>query len=108
MYETFFRLAHRPFAAAVSAVRYVPTQSLEQARSTLVRVIDRAEGPGLVIGPAGTGKSLVCQLVAQHFRGRFLVALLSSARLCTRRALLQNILFELKLPYRDMDESELR
>jgi type II secretory pathway predicted ATPase ExeA len=108
MYETFFRLAHRPFAAAVSAERYVPTQSLEQARSTLVRVIDRAEGPGLVIGPAGTGKSLVCQLVARHFRGRFLVALLSSARLCTRRALLQNILFELKLPYRDMDESELR
>ena len=108
MYETFFRLAHRPFAAAVSAERYVPTHALEHARSTLVRVIDRAEGPGLVIGPAGTGKSLVCQLVAQHFRGRFLIALLSSARLCTRRALLQNILFELKLPYRDMDESELR
>jgi type II secretory pathway predicted ATPase ExeA len=108
MYETFFRLSHRPFAAAATAERYIPTQSLEQARSTLIRVIDRAEGPGLVVGPAGTGKSLVCQLLAQHFRGRFLVALLSSARLCTRRALLQNILFELNLPYRDMDESELR
>jgi type II secretory pathway predicted ATPase ExeA len=108
MYETFFRLSHRPFAAAPAAERYIPTQSLEQTRTTLVRVIDRAEGPGLVVGPAGTGKSLVCQLLVQHFRGRFLVAMLSSARLCTRRALLQNILFELKLPYRDMDESELR
>ncbi len=108
MYEAFFCLTHRPFAAAASAERYIPTQSLEQARTTLVRAIDRAEGPGLVVGPAGTGKSLLCQLLSQHFRGRFLVALLSSARLCTRRALLQNILFELRLPYRDMDESELR
>ena len=41
-------------------------------------------------------------------RDRFRVAMLASARLCTRRALLQNILFELKLPYRDRDEGELR
>jgi type II secretory pathway predicted ATPase ExeA len=108
MYEAFFSLKHRPFAAAATADRYVPTQSLEQARTTLVRVIERAEGPGLVVGPAGTGKSILCQVLAQHFRGRFLVALLASARLCTRRALLQNILFELRLPYRDLDESELR
>ena len=108
MYEAFFCLTHRPFAAALAAERYIPTQSLEQARTNLVRVIDRAEGPGLVVGPAGTGKSLLCQLLAQHFRGRFLVALLASARLSSRRALLQNILFELKLPYRDLDESELR
>ncbi len=39
---------------------------------------------------------------------RFQVATLASARLCTRRALLQNILFELKLPYRDREEGELR
>jgi type II secretory pathway predicted ATPase ExeA len=108
MYENFFHFTHRPFAAAPSAEIYLPTASLEQARTTLVRVIDRAEGPGLVVGPAGTGKTLVCQLLAQHFRGRFLVALLASARLSTRRALLQNILFELKLPYRDMDDGELR
>ena len=108
MYETCFQLSHRPFAPAPSADRYVPTASLEQARQTLVRKIERGEGPGLVIGPAGSGKSLLLQVLGQHFRGRFLVALLASSRLCTRRALLQNILFELKLPYRDMDEGELR
>src|SRR5690242_21397023 len=47
-------------------------------------------------------------MLARHFRGRFQVAHLAGARLGTRRALLQNILFELKLPYRDMDEGELR
>lgn len=108
MYESYFRLLHRPFAAAPQAEAYVPTGSLEQARQTLVRCIDRAEGPGLVVGPAGTGKSLLVQVLAQHFRGRFHVATLACARLGTRRALLQNILFELKLPYRSMDESELR
>ena len=59
-------------------------------------------------GPAGTGKSLLFQILASHFRGRFQVAHLAGARLGTRRALLQNILFELKLPYRDLDEGELR
>jgi general secretion pathway protein A len=108
MYESYFHLTHRPFAAPPAAERYIPTESLEQSRTTLVRVVERAEGPGLVIGSAGTGKSLLCQLLAQHFRGKFAVATLAAARLSTRRALLQNILFELKLPYRDMDESELR
>jgi type II secretory pathway predicted ATPase ExeA len=108
MYESHFLLSQRPFAPAPSAEAYLPTASLEQARQTLTRCIDRGEGPGLVVGPAGTGKSLLCQILAKHFRGRFQVAHLAGARLCTRRALLQNILFELKLPYRDMDEGELR
>jgi type II secretory pathway predicted ATPase ExeA len=108
MYESHFLLSHRPFAAAPFADAYIPTGSLELARQTLIRCVDRAEGPGLVVGPAGTGKSLLFQILASHFRGRFQVAHLAGARLCTRRALLQNILFELKLPYRDLDEGELR
>jgi type II secretory pathway predicted ATPase ExeA len=108
MYESHFLLSHRPFTPAPNAEAYIPTGTLEQARQTLIRCIERAEGPGLVIGPAGTGKSLLCNLLATHFRGKLQVAHLAGARLCTRRALLQNILFELKLPYRDMDEGELR
>src|SRR5262245_41616311 len=108
MYESHFLLSQRPFAPAPYADVYLPTGPLEQARQTLIRCLDRGEGPGVVVGPSGTGKSLLCQVLAQHFRGRFQVAHLAGARLCTRRALLQNILFELKLPYRDMDEGELR
>jgi type II secretory pathway predicted ATPase ExeA len=108
MYESHFLLSQRPFIPAPNAEVYLPTSTVEQARQTLVRCVDRAEGPGIVVGPAGTGKSLLCQVLAKHFRGRFQVAHLAGARLGTRRALLQNILFELKLPYRDMDEGELR
>ncbi len=108
MYESFFQLSARPFLAAPLAERYYPSASAEHARNTVVRCVERAEGPALILGPAGTGKSTVCQVVAQQMRDRFRVAMLASARLCTRRALLQNILFELKLPYRDRDEGELR
>ena len=109
MYESHFQLQTRPFVAAPRAENYVPVAGMEQARQTLVRCVERAEGPGLIVGPAGSGKSLLCQLLAEHFRReQFQVALLSSARLSTRRALLQNILFELHLPYRGMEEGELR
>ena len=109
MYESHFQFQERPFVAAPQTGHYVATGAVEQARQTLVRCVERAEGPGLIVGPAGTGKSLLCQLLGEHFRGKqFQVALLSSARLSTRRALLQNILFELGLPYRGMEEGELR
>lgn len=108
MYERHFRLSQRPFPPAPHADWYIATGTIEPARQTLVRLVERSEGPGLVIGPAGSGKSLLCQTLAKHFRGRLHVALLGNVRLATRRALLQNILFELKLPYRELDEGELR
>ena len=62
----------------------------------------------MVVGSAGTGKTLLCQLLAEQLRGQFQVVLLSGGRLGTRRALLQAILYELGQPYRGMDEGELR
>ena len=47
MYENFFGIAQRPFAAAPSADCYIPVASLEQARQTVVRCVERAEGPAL-------------------------------------------------------------
>jgi type II secretory pathway predicted ATPase ExeA len=108
MYEISFQLARRPFAAAPTAAAYVRTATHQAALENLVRCVERAEGVGLVVGPAGSGKSLILQLLAAGFRDRFQVAMLNSAQLCTRKALLQSILFELKLPYRDQDEGELR
>src|SRR5262245_42919520 len=108
MYESFFGFSHRPFAAAPSAKCYFPGHAAEAARQTLARVIDRAEGVGLLTGPAGTGKSLLCQVLAEQFRRSHQVALLASGQLCTRRALLQSILFELGLPFRGLEEGDLR
>jgi type II secretory pathway predicted ATPase ExeA len=108
MYEAFFNLRGRPFLAAPQTTRYFPATVVENARKTLARCIGRSEGASLIVGPAGTGKTLLCQMLAEEFKDRFCVALLSSGRLGTRQALLQAILYELHRPYRGMDEGELR
>jgi len=108
MYESFFQFQKRPFPAAPDAGSYVGIGSIEAARDTIARCIEHGAGPALLVGPAGTGKTTLCQVLAEQFRGQFAVALLASGRICSRRALLQAVLFELGLPYRDMEEGELR
>ena len=108
MYEANFGLDRRPFSSVPQTDQYYPATTIESARQTLDRAVQRAEGIGLVVGPAGTGKTLLCQMLAERFRESFQVALLWCGRLSTRRALLQAILFELGQPYRGMDEGELR
>jgi len=108
MYEQFFGLSRRPFAAAPDADCYFPATMIETARQTLFRCIDRGEGTALLIGPAGIGKSLLLQVLAEQFKTRFEVALLASGRLTTLRELLQAILYELGLEYRELQEGELR
>lgn len=108
MYEGFFGLQKRPFASVPAVDQYFPAASIENARQTLLRCIQRAAGVAMVVGAAGTGKTLLCQLLAEQFKTEFEVALLCSGRLSTRRALLQAIQHELGQPYRGMDEGELR
>lgn len=108
MYEAFFHLNSRPFPSAPRTDRYFPAAAIENSRQTLSRCIERADGPGLLVGGPGTGKSLVCALLADQFRDRFHLVKLDHARFCTRRALLQAVMFELNLPYRGLDEGELR
>ena len=108
MYEAFFGLQRRPFATVPQVEQYFAAAATENARQNLIRCIERGEGPAVVVGPSGAGKTLVCQLLAAHFRGVMRVAHLVRGRLSSRRALLQAILYELQQPYRGMDEGELR
>ena len=108
MYQEFFGFNDRPFAPMPLAKRYFAAAPAEAARQTLARCIDRSEGISLLIGPAGTGKTLLCQVLADQFRARFAIALLASGRIGAPRNLFQAILFELGLPYRGMEDGELR
>lgn len=100
--------SERVFPAHPHVARYFPAESAENARRRLMRTLDRGDGPGLIIGAPGTGKSLLLQVLAARYQERFDVLLLACARICTRRALLQTLLFELGLPYRERDEGQLR
>ena len=87
---------------------YHPARAIDAALHGIERAIRRAEGIALVVGQPGTGKSLLLAKVAENVGEDFRVALLSGARICTRRALWQSILAELGQPYRGIDEAELR
>ncbi len=87
---------------------YHPARVIDAALHGIERAIRRAEGIALVVGPPGTGKSLLLAKVAESVAEDFKVALLSGARICTRRALWQSIMAELGQPYRGIDEAELR
>jgi type II secretory pathway predicted ATPase ExeA len=108
MYDGCFGLTRRPFASVPQADQYFPAAAIENARTSLARCVQRGEGAGLVVGASGTGKTLLCALLAEQFRRSFQVATLASGRLSSRRALFQAILYELGRPYRYMDEGELR
>ena len=108
MFEELTQSAIRPFRATPDVAFYFPHDAVAGVRQTVVRALQRAEGPTMVLGGAGLGKSLLADLIAQDLGEQFDIVRLSSARLCTRRALLQNILFELRMPYRNLSEGELR
>jgi type II secretory pathway predicted ATPase ExeA len=98
----------RPFLAAPRTDFYHPARAIDAALLGIERAIRRSEGVGLIVGPPGTGKTLLLAKLAEHVRDDFDVALLSGARICTRRALWQAVLAEIGEPYRGIDEGELR
>lgn len=108
MLQKLLNSSVQPFRSTPDARFYFDHPSIESARQTVVRAIVRAEGPVVVLGGAGYGKSLLAEIVADQLYERLDVVMLQSARLSSRRAMLQNILFELKMPYRDLEEGELR
>lgn len=108
MYEQFFHFKQRPFSATPYIRYYVPTEMAETAREQLLRTIRRGEGPGLLIGPPGTGKTMLLQVLKEQCRSNFDVVLLTHGRFPTARALLQTLLHELKQPFHGLEEAELR
>ncbi len=108
MYEALLQSAERPFKATPDTRFYFAYDSIENARQSVTRAVLRAEGPCLVLGGAGLGKTLLSLLIAEAAESRFDIVKLHATGLCSRRALLQSILFELGLPYRGLSEGELR
>ena len=106
--KSFYPLATRPFMTVPRVGSFHPSPDATKALDGLIRVIRRAEGIGLLVGPTGSGKSLLLSCLRERIDGDYVVALLSGARICTRRGLWQSILSDLGEAYRDLDEEELR
>lgn len=108
MYESHFGFTSRPFTATPNADLFFPTPGTRQAFQAIASCVERASGAALIVGASGIGKSVFLQALGRHFKQDFSVAILESASVTSRKELLQNILFELGLPFHGMEEGELR
>jgi len=108
MYETFFGLERRPFLAVPDTDLFFSTASMSETRQTVERIVRRGEGISLVFGESGTGKTLLLRLLRKSLDAEFTVSLLFNGRLETPKAFLQQVLFDLRLPFSNADETELR
>lgn len=108
MYESFFGLRKRPFAAAPDADVCVETPAVADAIRRLDLCVRQGCGVAVLTAAAGLGKTLLCQRLARGLGGAFYTVLLPNAGFPTRRGLLQAILAELGQPYQRLGETELR
>lgn len=108
MYQSHFHLQDRPFSSAANPEHYFPAGSIEQARESIARNVERSSCVTIVTGPVGSGKTLLCQLIANQFAGELPVCLVRGESLHSPEVLLQSILHKLGLPFRGQDGGELR
>ncbi len=108
MYEQAFGLRSRPFISTAYTQNYFPADSIHHAMCQLRLTVERDAGPAIVTGAAGTGKSLLIAMLGDYFKRSYQVINLVCVNVMDRRDLLQCILFELGLPYRELSEGELR
>jgi type II secretory pathway predicted ATPase ExeA len=108
MYEQVFQFNARPFTATPYVKHYFAGDAIHNALGQARVCIDRASGPVIVVGGTGTGKSLLLASLEEQYQSQFDVVNLACARLGDRRELLQSILFELQLPFKADQESDLR
>ena len=108
MYQEIFDFSGRPFTMAPFVKHFFHDGPVKQALDQINESISRDAGPAIVIGQHGTGKSLLLTLLSEQHQQTFKVISLSCAPMTERRDLLQAILFELKQPYHNLSEGELR
>lgn len=108
MYEKVFHFNSRPFTATPFVKHYFSGDSIDPALGQAKTCIDRASGPVIAIGAAGTGKSLLLAMLEEQYQAHFNVVNLACGKLEKRQDLLQSILFELQQPYQGLTDSELR
>lgn len=108
MHEQYFGFSQRPFSICPQLEDFFPGQSHQQTVSAAAACIQRRNGPVIIIGNVGSGKSLTLQVIGRKYSDQFTIVSIECSRLEQRSELLQSILFGLEMPFRDLSEGELR
>ncbi len=97
-FVTQFGLKENPFADSVHPAFFFRTDSHANAFRNMTLAVDFRSSLGMVTGPSGTGKTLVSQLLLQHFeepKHRVVLVLVTPG--LSKTGLLREILSELNL-----------
>lgn len=108
MRDPVFGFSGPPFASTPDPNCWAPVAGQRQAFEALVQCIESGRGIAILTAEAGTGKSLLCQRIADRLHNNFRVAYLAGGRFDDVPALLQAVLFELGWPYQGLTTQELR
>lgn len=108
MYEAFFGLQRRPFAATPDPLCWYAGGPYQAALDELVVCAEQGQGIAVLISPAGSGKTILCERLSLELSTRFDTVLLRHATFQTRRALLQTLLSEMQQPFDKPTDQELR
>ena len=96
-----------PFPPFPSASRYVALGSIEEAIVRVQSSINAREGISLIIGPPGTGKSLACNVLAEHFQESHDVVVLGELPIEDPSAYYRRLLHHLGVEYASLPEGDL-
>ncbi len=107
MAENRWGLKRRPFPTTPNASVYYPATTHEHALAQLEHGLQDDEGLLLLQGDAGTGKTLLAQILFDRVPAVESV-FLTNSHLPDRLALLQSILYDLRLSFENASEHVLR
>lgn len=97
-FMAFYGLKENPFADAVHPGFFFRTDSHAEAFRSMMMAVEFQAALGMTTGPSGTGKTLVSQLLLQHFDDpKYRVVLLLVTPGLSKTGLLREILSELDL-----------
>ncbi|MDO4575348.1 MAG: AAA family ATPase [Planctomycetia bacterium] len=98
----------RPFYSEPSAEGFCAVGPVEEVRQRILRCVRRSEGAAMVVGPSGTGKTLLCRVLAQDMENELDVTAVNGRSLSGVSDLFQAMLSQLGIPYGRGGENELR
>lgn len=94
----YYGLRENPFADCVHPTFFFRTEGHAEAFRNMMLAVDFRTSLGLVTGPSGTGKTLISQLLLQHFdEAKYRTVLILVTPGLSKTGLLREILSELNL-----------
>jgi general secretion pathway protein A len=97
-FVSYYGLKENPFADSVHPAFFFRTDSHAETFRSMMLAVEFCASLGMVTGPSGTGKTLVSQLLLQHFEDpKYRVALVLVTPGLSKTGLLREILSELDL-----------